>query len=236
MRYQFDNIVEFFNLLNAAEINYLVLRNYENLLSPEMYLDGHGDIDLLCEDAQGIVKLVGAVPLTPDVPPLIGDGIHYSIEVRGCPVQLDLRQVGDGYYCTRWQRDLLDRRVEHESFFVMTDEDYFYTLAYHAVLQKSTLSHEYKCRLAQMASELGIDVGGADERCILRTVERYMRERDYRFTYTSDILVPNRFNLVDSALVEDDSLLRRRHRRYDCKIAIINWLVRCKHILLFEHF
>ncbi len=232
MKCQFDTISDFFRILNSVDIKYLVLRNYENLLLPEMYLDGHGDIDLLCDDSQAIVKLVEAIPLTPDVPPLLGDGIHYSILVKGYPVQLDLREVGDGYYCTLWQRDLLDHRVSHNGFYVMADADYFYTLAYHAVLQKSSLSYEYRCRLIQMASKLGIDLGAADERSIMRIVESYMRKKGYTYTYTADILVPNRFNLVNSDLIEENVLLKRRHRRYNCKLAIINWLVKCKHALL----
>ncbi len=51
MKCEYNSIEEFFSALNAAGINYLVLRNYENLLKPEIYVDGHGDIDLLCDNS-----------------------------------------------------------------------------------------------------------------------------------------------------------------------------------------
>ena len=59
---EFGSIFEFFEALNEAGVKYLVLRNYENLLEQEMFLDGHGDIDLLCDDYKKIVKAVGAIP------------------------------------------------------------------------------------------------------------------------------------------------------------------------------
>ena len=136
MKCEYNSIEEFFSALNAAGINYLVLRNYENLLEPELYVGGHGDIDLLCDDAQSIARLVEAQPKAPKSTRLLDDGIHYLIFVDGTPVQLDLRQVGDGYYCTKWEKDLLERKVKYDCFYVMNPVDYFYTLAYHAILQK----------------------------------------------------------------------------------------------------
>ena len=97
MKSPFASIQDFFRALNQADVKYLVLRNYESLLEQELYVDGHGDIDMLCEDSQQIVGLVGARPLTPDKDGLCGDGIHYSIIVDGQPVKLDLRHLGDGY-------------------------------------------------------------------------------------------------------------------------------------------
>lgn len=39
-----QNIQSFVDALNNSGVPYLVLRNYENLLSPEIYVDGHGDM------------------------------------------------------------------------------------------------------------------------------------------------------------------------------------------------
>ena len=232
MKYCFTGIAELFKALNNAGIRYLVLRNYENLLEPEMYVGGHGDIDLLCDDSQAIVHLIDAKPLTRDCRNLRGDGIHYSIEVDGHPVQLDLRQVGDGYYCQKWEKELLERRVKHDCFYVMRNEDYFYTLIYHAILQKRSLSEEYCSRLLEMAKQLELNVDEPINRGLLKLLESYMRVHGYRYSYSQDYLVPNRFHLVDQDLIDKNCGIKWKHNLYDMKIVIIEWLVKVKHALL----
>lgn len=230
MKCSYTNISEFFQTLNDAGIRYLVLRNFENLLEPEMYVGGHGDIDLLCDDSQEIVHLIDAKPLTPDKCNLRGDGIHYSIEVNGHSVQLDLRQIGDGYYCQKWEKELLDRRVKHDCFYVMSEEDYFYTLTYHAILQKRSLSDEYRSRLLEMARQLKLTVEEPSEKGLLWLLENYMRDHGYCFTYSQDRRVPNRFNLVDERLVEKNKELQLYHFGFDFLVTTIEWLVKLKHV------
>lgn len=231
MRYQFDNIVDFFNLLNAADINYLVLRNYENLLTPEMYLDGHGDIDLLCEDAFAIVNLIDAQSANSRIKAPGGDGIHYIFFINGQRVSLDLRQVGDGYYCKKWEQDLLDHKVKYECFYVMGDKDYFYTLVYHAILQKRSLSDDYLKRLVEMSNKLSISLDELSQQGLIRLLEKHMRDQGYRFTYSHDRLVPNRFNLVDKSLVDFDFRLWSCHFWFDLNVAVLEWLVKIKHLI-----
>lgn len=230
MKCSFTSISEFFQTLNDAGIRYLVMRNYENLLEPEMYVGGHGDIDLLCDDSQAIVRLIDAQPLTPDKRNLRGDGIHYSIEVDGHSVQLDLRQIGDGYYCQKWENELLERRVKHDCFYVMSNEDYFYTLTYHAILQKRSLSDEYRSRLLEMARQLKLTVEEPSEKGLLRLLENHMRDHGYRYTYSKDRMVPNRFNLVDEKLVEKNWELQLYHYGFDSMVTTIERLVKIKHI------
>ena len=44
---RYDDIRQVFNLLNASVVDYLVLRNYEMMLSPALFVGDHADIDLL---------------------------------------------------------------------------------------------------------------------------------------------------------------------------------------------
>ena len=232
MKCEFDKIEGFFVALNQANINYLVLRNYENLLEPELYVSGHGDIDLLCEDAGSIVRLVEAQPKAPKSLRVKDDGVHYLIFVDGRPVQLDLRQVGDGYYCRRWEKDLLDRRVKHECFYVMNQVDYFYTLAYHAILQKRSFCDDYKVRLSQMSKDLDITVSSQDEHGFLSLLEDHMRDNGYRYTYSADFMVPNRFHLVDNKLIDKNYKLQLKHGSFDMKVKAIQGLVKLKHAIM----
>ena len=227
----FNGIRAFFEALNQAGVRYLVLRNYENLLEPEMYLDGHGDLDLLCEDSDQLARVICAIPFPPKSSARENDNVHYKIYVDAQPVSLDLRQVGDGYYCEAWERDLLDRRVMNDCFYVMNDEDYFYTLTYHAILQKRTFSEEYRLRLIQMSDKLGLNVVGHNELDFINLLECHMREKGYRFCFSSDSMVPNRFHLVDKDLVNNDLSLWWRHFMFDMKVSVIELLVKIKHFL-----
>ena len=232
MKSPFCHIEDMFTTLNDAGVKYVVLRNFENLLKPEFYVDGHGDIDMLCIDPQEIVDLIDARSLTQDKSGMHGDCVHYAIELNGKPVQLDLRHVGDGYYCTKWEKEMLERRVVSNCLYVMNEIDYFYSLIYHAVLQKRSLSQEYTLRLKQMSKALGLSVTSANDHEFLQLLQNYMRDMGYHYSYSHDYLVPNRFHLVDQDLVDKNCALKWKHNLYDMKIGIIEWLVKIKHTLL----
>lgn len=194
----YKTAAEVFDKLNSAEVNYLVLRNYENLLDPQIYVGGHGDIDMLCEDSQEVVKALGASFYGKE------DGTHYYIFINGERAYLDLRHIGDDYYCEKWERDLLKNKVSHECFYVMNKEDYFYTLIFHAILQKKMFSEEYRNRLTDMANALGIDAGNCQEKDFLRILMDYMKENGYVFRYSKDPMIPQRYHLVDNRMIDRD--------------------------------
>ena len=221
---EYRNIRDFFDQLNAKHIVYLVLRNYENLLEPDMYVDGHGDVDLLCRDSKEIIRIVS--------PFEEGDGIHYCISVCGKRVSIDLRTVGDGYYCYEWEQAMLNSRVPHECFYVMDETNHFYSLVYHAILQKRSFSDEYQKRLTRMAMEAHLPVSSNSEQGFLLALEEFMRTKKYQFTYSHDRMVPNRFNLIDKSMISNDFKLRSQHQLFEFKISIIESLVRIKHFIL----
>ena len=234
MKGRFDKIADVFDVLNKNQISYLVLRNYENLLKPEMYLDGHGDLDLLCEDSQEIVRLLDAQTERRDQYPYKGDGTHYYIYVAGERVSLDLRYVGDDYYCKEWEEFLLRNRVAHNCFYVMDEKSYFYTLLYHAILQKPCLSEEYLSRLSLMAEKQGIELPIYSEINFINILDIYMQENGYYYTYPVDYIVPVRFHLVNHNLVMMNRKRWFRHKHYMSKIKTIGLMVWLKHKLQFR--
>lgn len=228
----YNSVDEVFSILNSAGIQYLVLRNYENLSKPEVFLDGHADIDILCKDSQEIVQVLDVQTNRKDEPPFVGDGTHYYIYVGGEKVSLDLRYVGDGYYCEKWQTDMLTQRVFNGLVFVLDPENYFYSLIYHAILQKREFSDEYKRRLKEMAGTLGITVNAPSEYSFLQNLQDYMRMKGYCFTYSKDYTVPCRFRLVDKKMIRRNSHLRYIHWRFETKVSLIAFLVRIKHFIV----
>lgn len=229
----FSSLSEAFSLLNTAGAEYLVLRNYEKFTECGAFLmDGHPDIDILCRDSQTIVRILDAQTSRKDTPPFKGDGTHYYICVRGKTVSLDLRYIGDGYYCQSWEEDMLARKQPLGDFFVMCPEDYFYSLIYHAILQKKELSQEYRVRLSEMAAKMNVFIEKADTPSFLAKLQHFMKEKGYRFEYPKDKTVPCRFRLVERNLIVHNARLFLRHWLFDMNVSLLEKLVNIKHALL----
>lgn len=190
-QYNWQSVKELFEKLNA-DCNYLILRNFECMKDDNIFTEGHEDIDILCEDARQIVKLMDARPRRS-----YDNKVQYYILLQGQKVKIDLRHVGDKYYDPVWQAKMLENRQFHElGFYVMKEEDYFYSLIYHSVLQKKALSEDYRARLEKMAEQNG--VSGKDEKSFLALLEAFMSENDYYYWYPEDSTIPNRFGLVSA--------------------------------------
>lgn len=205
MRCVFKNVQQVIDKLNADGINYLILRNYECLLDDKIYVGGHEDIDILCETAASIVSSVGAISNRKRE-----DNTHYHIFVGGNRVYLDLRSIGDGYYCEEWQREMLRNKKVHNGFYVMSEEDYYYSLIYHAIFQKKTFTEEYRLRLLEMSKNLGNRMTVYDRKHFIEDLCVYMKRHSYKFVYAEDPSIPLNFSEVDSKLVEIN--LRRKCR------------------------
>lgn len=161
-----------FHALNE-HVRYVVLRNYEMLpdgFDPSL----HGDIDLLVDDLDGTVRTLHARKVVRKP-----WRVHYEIVVSGVPVRLDLRHVGDDYYCEEWERDvLLTRRRLPCGVFVPTAEHAFHTLVYHALFQKLAIASDYPPKIAALAKEAG--VGGTALDDWRRSLVSFMQNRRYR--------------------------------------------------------
>ncbi len=178
----------FYVLNNGCE--YAILRNYEEINS-NVYCNGHEDIDLLCRDKKEVEYLLGCKAKFKQK-----YRVHYFINVNNQKVMVDLRHVGDGYYDKSWQMDMLERRVyNEEGYYTLCLNDYYYSLIYHAILQKPMFSYDYENRLQIMASKLGksILVGESE---FLRELNLFMNENKYKYTVCDDYSVFFKFDKV----------------------------------------
>ena len=163
-----NSLEEVFESLHNSNCEYIILRNYEELDDDNFYMSGHADIDFLTLNHQKFADAIGAYPRF-----LEDDGVHYKINIRGTEVIIDVRTVGDGYYDTNWQKLLLKTKILHdERFFIAKSDAYYYSLVYHAILQKKETSAEYLNRLNQMAKEQ--DIPACTEKEHLKKLEEYM--------------------------------------------------------------
>ena len=199
-----NTIEEMFDALHNTKEPYIILRNYEEIDADNFYTSGHADIDFLARNGKRFAKCIHAYPrFTSD------DGIHYKVLIAGTEVVIDVRSVGDGYYDANWERALLHNRVLlDERFYIPDKENYYYTLVYHAILQKKELAADYLFRLNKMAENLGVQAKTEQEH--FKALERYMKEKRYYYTIPYDIWVPLRQELIDIKMVKRQMNVRVR--------------------------
>ena len=181
-----DNLDVIFKEANS-KCNYLILRNFEDFYD-DVLLPGHDDIDVLCAsktDRKTFVDLFDAVTRVGK-----DNGIHYKFLYKNTEIALDIRTVGDGYYDIRWQRNMLKNKVLHnKGFYIMSDDDYFFSLIYHAIYQKNELSNDYLYRLRKMRE----NCEHMNQEGFERLLYGFMTENKYYYTYTEDESVIKRF-------------------------------------------
>lgn len=228
---QYNNFKEVVEILNKSNVQYLILRNFDNLLSPSLYQDGHGDVDMLVRNHKEVVDLIGAKPWNKKDKTKYGDGTHFYVMVDGKCVSLDLREVGDGYYCTAWEKKMLETRAFHKGFYIMNEENLFFSLIYHAILQKPSLSEEYCARLNKAGRKLGVIIACCGEAEFINALEIYMRNKGYVYTLCKDFTVPLRTRPISRDLLHTTFCRWFIHFRFDAKVAIIEFLVKVKHTL-----
>lgn len=162
-----------FEALNRTG-RYVVLRNWEAYFD-DLFLPGHGDIDLLCskKDRKRILREAGAVRRSN-----IFNQWNFWVFIEGRLVKFDLRVEGDGYYDRKWERDMLSsRRYDGRGFYCLEPEQYFYSLVYHAAYQKREFAQDYIERLSEMAE------GVCDADGLKKDLEQYMISRGYKYSY-----------------------------------------------------
>ena len=200
-----SNLYEFFEFLNK-NFDYVVLRNWEQYPS-EKILNEEDDIDILCYDKMELVNAIGGVPLYHRF-----NRCNYRVKIGNDNIRMDIRYIGDGYYCKRWEERLLERRVLSEnSFYVLNNEDYFYSLLYHVLVQKPELSPAYYEKLKTMSDD---ERRFHSEEELLLMLHDYMEEYNFYVEYPSDCAVfLNRKNIHDGKLTVKRNVTRKLLRK-----------------------
>lgn len=200
------SIDEIFAALNSAECNYVVMRNFECFEQGHVFVNGHDDIDLLCDDIKKIKKILDVRKRF--LFPMINS---YYILFNDLIVHVDIRFIGDGYYDLNWQKDMLKNKIlYHNKIYVPDYENYFYSLIYHAIFQKKYLSQDYLQKLSNMAAKLGLVCMTEHE--LTTEVIKYMKRKKYKATITKDPAIILNFKTLEGIEISKNTvwLFRRR--------------------------
>ena len=142
-------------------VDYAVMRNYGEL---SLCNDGsqrspfHSDVDLLVSDRKKTLSILNPCRRPARLYCPIRNNC-VKVRIGGRIVPWDIRHVGDDYYCADWENDMLKNRVFHTNeegsnvprnqFYCLDDENYFFSLVYHALIHKYEIANDYyeKARL-----------------------------------------------------------------------------------------
>lgn len=189
----YKNIQELFYVLNNT-IDYVVLRNHEPI--PDEYrVEGHGDIDLLVENRNYVVYLTGAVPVFPQP-----YRVYHHIKIGESIIPFDFRAVYDDYYDSIWQIDILKTRILTKNlFYIPNAEHQFYSLLYHAYIQKKFVKKDYFPKLLSYGNAIGVEFK-PDPQSAINLLDGFMTKHNYEYIRPKDFtVIYNRQNLSLSA-------------------------------------
>lgn len=177
------NLSQVFLALNNCS-DYVVLRNFECL--PENYaMENHGDIDILVERSEEAALLLNAKKVFNDP-----HRRHYEVRISGSMIPFDIREIGDFYYDENLEKRMLKERVLAKNLFYRpSDSVYFYTLAYHALIHKKSISIDYRERLTSLSSDINKKISFDSvsfEKDLLDLLVDFFSENGYRFTRPID--------------------------------------------------
>lgn len=134
-----ESLDQLLYVLNAT-VNYVVMRGEEWLRSDQPSTE-HGDIDLLLTKRQSAIYILnGTFYCNPQHP-------HILVSIAGKEYIFDLWEYGQGAYDPYWERNMLAHRVLKNGYYVLSDEDDFYCLLYHCLINKNKISADYESKL-----------------------------------------------------------------------------------------
>lgn len=208
-----SSLKEFFQALNE-KTNYLVLRNYEEFENGDIVSD-HPDIDVLCSDRDLFLNVIDSESRSKK-----SDKIHRYVRIGDKNIDIDVRHVGDGYYDTQWEKDMLENKIFYNNLcYVMDSENYYYSLLYHALIQKNKIGDDYKKRLKIMANEIDLNITNP---LSLRTLELYMKEKEYKYTYPINPSGIVNFQYVNKEMIEQNFYRKLQRLFFHCKRQIVS--------------
>jgi len=178
------SLKELFFVLNNS-IDYVILRNFESI--PETYqMEGHGDIDLLVENINYVKYLTGAQNVFPETQ----NRVYHEIEFTDRKVPFDFRFLGDNYYDKKWQLHILKKKeYDARGFFKPNTTDHFYSLLYHAYVQKPNVAEDYKIKLKEFSKGLNIEYHEQYDDKIIDLLNNFMTFNRYNYTIPKDVTV-----------------------------------------------
>lgn len=175
-----NKLYDFFDFLNR-NVEYVVLRNWE-ILFEDNCGNGHEDIDILCDNLEVFISLTGAQRIHSEK-----SRDNYVVCYGGSTIRLDVRWVGDGYYPIAMENQIISNKCKIENcVYIPSEKDYYYSLAYHSLLQKPYISDEYLLKLNNTRRLLLDSKDECGKEAILVELCAYLKSNNWKVEYPND--------------------------------------------------
>lgn len=142
------SLEELIYVMNATT-TYVVLRGEEWLIGQHEGND-HRDVDILLNRCQSAIYIINGSYYCESLHP------HILVDISGRKYIFDFWECNQGVYDILWECKMLENRVLENGYYVLSDNDRFYTLLYHCLINKNTISPDYKLKLEQGKTRLQI--------------------------------------------------------------------------------
>ena len=183
---EWKSIVELFEAMNES-LDYCVLRNAEDI-TRDFSSEIHGDIDILVADREKAKQVLRLKKVYSESYRTI-----YEAIVAGKSLRIDIKYVGDNYYCEKWEIALLksSHKILHDNIHIKVPslKCLYYSLLYHAYLQKNIIANDYPSKLLKYADGAGL-LYKNDASYLIAQLEEYMKENDFKYVFPNDINMP----------------------------------------------
>ena len=228
------NTSQLFYVLNAT-VNYLVLRNFENISDLNTSVR-NSDIDILTNQVEEIRFITNAKKILEEK-----NQEFHLVMIANNDVLL---HVGEQYYDPKWANDILNRKVlSQHGFYTPNDEDHFYSLLYRGLVQKPMVPDDYIERLVSLSSKLKINNLTRESSSTaswffsgklnvnsfgnysspipydiaIEILDAYMRKMGYEY-------MPRDYSVFYNSETVDFAITKREHRMFREKLETKNWL------------
>lgn len=136
----FATLKDFFAEMLRNKIRYVVIRNWQDA-EDESLLGPDSDLDILVQDDDLPLFNYAIRPITPNA------AMHITlrlVRISDSYLKLDVRSPHDNYFPPQLAQKMIENRKKLKSFFIPSDQDYFWSLLYHCTFQKPHLKEKYK--------------------------------------------------------------------------------------------
>ena len=145
----------------------------------------HGDVDFLCYNLKQMVLLSNSKPVFRSK-----DRVRNVVNIANEELFCDFRYIGDGYYDKQWEENILSRRVFFKDLFYIPDErNLYYTLLYHALIQKNKIADDYVEKLKTYRGAQNEELPINSRVLLIKELISYLKEKGYSISTPKDYSV-----------------------------------------------
>jgi hypothetical protein len=175
---KFKSLNDVFDELNKSpELKWVVLRNFKDM-PDKINIDNHLDVDVLVNDYYLIKRILDGTSATPN---RYDDGknrILNHVIIDNKNVLFDFRYLGDNYYDVDFQTKILNTRIQHKhGFYIPNDEMHLYSLIYHSIIHKPSISKTY----TEIFKQYGISNSDLNKKSLKSILDTFMTKNNYKY-------------------------------------------------------